>query len=143
ERPERATAHADHAKGAFCDLGMTRRQPSVHWRRRSMLDVRCWMFDVFDSAVPLSLSTFPLNHPTPAPESSNWQLTRRLLAMTWRYRWGCIKVLAAQVALLVFALSGIGFTGLGIDEIRHALDPSAPEPRWPFHLAPPANWPPM
>jgi ABC-type multidrug transport system fused ATPase/permease subunit len=84
-----------------------------------------------------------LNHPAPAPEASNWQLTRRLLAMTWRYRWGCIKVLAVQVALLVFALSGIGFTGLGIDEIRHALDPSAPEPRWPFHLAPPADWPPM
>lgn len=80
---------------------------------------------------------------SPETEASNWTLTRRLLALTWRYRWDCLKVIAVQIALLALGLFGIGFTGLGIDEMRHALDPSAPVPRWPLHLAPPADWSPM
>jgi ATP-binding cassette subfamily B protein len=36
-------------------------------------------------------------------------------------------------------LGGLSLTGLSVDELRHALDPSAPEPRWPLGLAPPAE----
>ena len=63
--------------------------------------------------------------------------------MTWRYRGDCVKVIAVQIALLVMGLLGIGFTGLGIDEMRHALDPSSRPPQWPLGIAPPADWPPM
>ena len=39
------------------------------------------------------------------------------------------------------ALAGLGLTGLGIDYIRHSLDPSAAPPRWPLGLSPPADFP--
>lgn len=65
---------------------------------------------------------------------------RRLLALSWRYRRGCIKVLLLQAAILALGLFGIGFTGLGIDEMRHAVDPATRLPVWPFHWQPPAAW---
>lgn len=34
-------------------------------------------------------------------------------------------------------------TGLGIDFIRHTLQPDAPVPRWPFHFSPPTDWTPL
>lgn len=74
---------------------------------------------------------------------SNWDVTRRLLALTWRYRAGCIKVFMYQLVLLVMGLTVLGLTGLGIDFIRHELQPNTPAPHWPFHLAPPTDWPPM
>ena len=40
-------------------------------------------------------------------------------------------------------ISEEGFTGIGIDLIRHEIQPTAPLPRWPFHLAPPSDWPVM
>ena len=46
-------------------------------------------------------------------------LIRRLLALSWRYRWGCLRVLALQSPWWASNL-GLGFTGLGVDEIRHA-----------------------
>ena len=70
-------------------------------------------------------------------------MIRRLLALTWSYRWGCIKVIILQTLILGFTLFGIGFTGLGIDEMRHAITPGAPLPHWPFHWSPPASWTPM
>ncbi len=79
--------------------------------------------------------------PGPGPELSNWQLIRRLLALSWTYRWGCIRVLALQLVVLTFALSGLGLTGLGIDCIRHHVQPDTAAPRWPFGLSPPAAWP--
>jgi len=27
-------------------------------------------------------------------EATDWMLIRRLLALSWRYRWGCLQVLA-------------------------------------------------
>jgi len=74
---------------------------------------------------------------------SNWHVTRRLLALTWRYRAGCVKVFVYQLVLLVMGLSALGLTGLGIDFIRHELQPTAPAARWPFHLMPPSDWSPM
>ena len=71
------------------------------------------------------------------PELSNATLIRRLLALTWRYRAGCIKVMALQILLLGIGLSGLGLTGLGIDYIRHIIEPDARVPHWPFGLQPP------
>lgn len=76
-------------------------------------------------------------------DSSNWLLIKRLLKLSWEYRAGCIKVLGLQVLLLAIGLSGLGFTGIGIDFIRRQILPNSPQPRWPFHLAPPADWPVM
>jgi ATP-binding cassette subfamily B protein len=66
-----------------------------------------------------------------------------LLALSWRYRVACIRVFIYQLILLTAGLSGLGLTGLGIDVIRHALQPASKPPHWPFHLAPPASWPAM
>ncbi len=63
--------------------------------------------------------------------------------MTWRYRWGCLRILLTQLTLLALGLVGIGLTGLGIDALRHAVDPSARPPQWPPGLTPPAHWTPM
>lgn len=63
--------------------------------------------------------------------------------MTWGYRWGCLKILAAQLALLGAGMGAIGLTGLGIDSLRHALDPAARPAQWPAWLRPPATWTPM
>ena len=71
---------------------------------------------------------------------SNGALIRRLLALSWRYRAGCIKVFLYQVAVLTAGLSSLSLTGVGIDFIRHELQPTAPVPRWPFHLSPPGSW---
>lgn len=67
-------------------------------------------------------------------------LIRRLLALSWRYRAGCIKVFLYQVAVLTAGLTSLSLTGVGIDFIRHELQPTAPLPHWPFHLSPPTSW---
>ncbi len=69
---------------------------------------------------------------------------RRMLGLGWRYRWGCIRLLVLQALLLFTALSCLGLTGLGIDLIRHFVDPkSGPATPFPFGLNPPAHWSPM
>ena len=75
--------------------------------------------------------------------ATNGELIRRLLGLTWRYRWGCIVVLCLQTIILCFGLFGLGFTGIGVDEIRYALHDSPKAPHLPFHLAFPQGWPPM
>ena len=71
---------------------------------------------------------------------SNWTIIRRLLALSWRYRVACIKVFVYQLILLAAGLSGLGLTGLGIDYIRHQIQPATQPPHWPFGLLPPAAW---
>jgi ATP-binding cassette subfamily B protein len=71
-------------------------------------------------------------------EATDWTLIRRLLLLSWRYRWGCLQVLILQLLVVGFNIWGFGFTGLGVDEIRHAA--GGPSPRWPFGLTPPAAW---
>lgn len=74
---------------------------------------------------------------------SDWTLIRRLLALSWRYRWGCVKVLCLQALIVAFGLGGLGFTGLGVDEMSYMVGASLKAPRWPFHLVPPESWSPM
>ena len=87
----------------------------------------------------LSLPRFPdtLNG-TAAPSDSNWSLVRRLSHFAWRYRAGCVYVLAQQLSLVLLSITSLGFTGLGIDCIRHAAAPESAPPQWPFNWQPPA-----
>jgi len=66
-----------------------------------------------------------------------------MLAFGWRYRATCVQVLCQQAVLVVMTLCGLGITGLGIDFIRHSVDPSVAAPRWPLDIAPPSNWQPL
>jgi len=74
-------------------------------------------------------------------DATDWALIRRLLALSWRYRWGCLRVLLLQLGMVGLGIWGLGFTGLGIDEIRHAAGGGA-RPHWPLGWAPPAAWTP-
>ena len=76
-------------------------------------------------------------------EFSNWELLKRLLALSWKYRFDCVKLLVVQLFLLGTSLVTIGLAGLGIDVLRHAIDPTARPPAWPAALTPPADWLPM
>lgn len=59
------------------------------------------------------------------PYPSDGVLIRRLFLLVWRYRWGALKVLSLQIVILILGLGIVGFTGLGIDELRFAV--SAPD----------------
>ncbi len=63
-----------------------------------------------------------------------------MLALTWKFRLGCVRAVVAQMLLLALALSGLKLSGIGIDVIHHAIRPEAPPPRWPFGIAPPGEW---
>jgi len=58
----------------------------------------------------------------PAASPSNAALVRRLFALAWRYRLHCLQVLAIQLVLLTMGIGGLGFTGIGIDYIRHKVE---------------------
>jgi len=78
-----------------------------------------------------------------AASYSNWELIRRLLALSWSYRRRCLTVLSCQVVLLLLVVAGLGVIGLGFDVIRHEVQASSPAPRWPLHWHPPASWSPL
>ena len=78
-----------------------------------------------------------------ANTESNWTLVRRLLALSWRYRAGCITVFVYQLALLSMGLISLGLTGLGIDYIRHQIQSTTQPPHWPFGLMPQSAWSPL
>lgn len=73
-------------------------------------------------------------------EASNWALIRRMLGLAWRFRGACLQVCVQQTLLVGLGLFSLGLTGLGIDVIRHAVDPGTAAPRWPLGLEPPASW---
>ena len=50
---------------------------------------------------------------------THWALIRRMLALAWRYRGGCIKILAMHLVVQISALAGLGLVGLGFDVIRY------------------------
>jgi ATP-binding cassette subfamily B protein len=79
----------------------------------------------------------------PAGQATNGVLIRRMLALGWAHRAGCIRVVAQQAILVLLGIGGLGFTGLGIDYIRSRLDPTGPPPHWLLGLAPPADWQPI
>jgi len=79
----------------------------------------------------------------PVPPTSNWSLIRRMLLLGWRHRVTCVLVLALNLLLVGLNLAGLSFTGLAIDVLRHALQPTSAPPKWPLDWGPPANWSPM
>ncbi len=85
-------------------------------------------------AVPTSSESLSSNY-------TQWQLIRRMLALSWRYRFGCIKVVCLHLSLRLFEIAGLGGFGLGLDYIRHRVDPEgAPPTPWPASITPPADW---
>jgi ATP-binding cassette subfamily B protein len=56
----------------------------------------------------------------PIPPLSNSALVRRMLALCWQYRWGCLGVLALQGSLTLLTLVGLALAGAGIDVICDA-----------------------
>ncbi|HEX3654785.1 MAG TPA: ABC transporter ATP-binding protein [Pirellulales bacterium] len=78
-----------------------------------------------------------------SPAASNAALVRRMLALGWRYRAGCIRVLAQQTVLVLLSLGGLGLIGLGIDYLRHQVEAGSSAPNWPLGLTPPRDWSPL
>jgi ATP-binding cassette subfamily B protein len=76
-------------------------------------------------------------------DSTDWMLIRRLLGLSWHYRWGCIRVLGLQVMMVTLGIAALALPGLGVDEIRHAMDPAYPEAHLPFGWNPPPHWTPF
>src|SRR5262245_59705134 len=74
-------------------------------------------------------------------KQSSSSLTR-LLALAWDYRAVCVRVFAGQLAGLALGLGALSGSGLAIDVVRRAVDPAAPPVRWPFGIAPAADWSP-
>ncbi len=74
---------------------------------------------------------------------SNWKLIRRLLALGWRHRFGCLMVFSQQSVLTVLSLAQLGLTGLGIDYIRSRVSPDSGAAHWPLDWRPPVLWPPL
>ncbi|AMV21482.1 ABC transporter ATP-binding protein [Planctomyces sp. SH-PL14] len=77
-----------------------------------------------------------------APEISNWQMLRRLVRLGYEYRWGALLMVVMHVLLVGLGIATLGLTGLGIDYIRHVVQPDSRAPAWPFGIAPPADWTP-
>jgi ATP-binding cassette subfamily B protein len=82
-------------------------------------------------------------HLPPKSSAKTQDTIRRLVALAWNFRAKCLYVLFLQVAMLALGLSGLNLTGVGIDYLRHQMDPAAPEPSWPLGIAPPENGGPM
>lgn len=81
--------------------------------------------------------------PSSSADLSNAALIRRMLALAWRHRLGCLKILALQGVLLALSVTGLTLLGLAIDVIRHAAEAGSPAPQFPAWLQPPAEWTPM
>ncbi len=65
-----------------------------------------------------------------------------MLKLAWQFKTAAVVLIVMQATLVAMALSGLGLTGLGIDVIRHHVQPdSTSPPHWPFGLAPPSDWP--
>ena len=73
--------------------------------------------------------------------TSDAVLTRRLLALSWSYRRGCVWVVLTQLLLLGLGLASLSLTGIGIDIIRHRED--LPGLVLPFGLRAPVGWTPL
>ncbi len=87
-------------------------------------------------------SSTPLPLGRPLPRRLHWALLRRLMAIGFEYRRGCVEMIAMHLGLVALTLSGLGLTGLGIDYIRSVIEPGSALPDWPLGLVPPAHWSP-
>lgn len=90
--------------------------------------------------MPDSTSTRSLSNAEP---QGNGALIRWMAGMTLARPGRWVPLLGLQLALLALMLAGLTYTGLAIDVLRHAADPSTPAPRWPVGVAPPMDWSPM
>lgn len=79
----------------------------------------------------------------PPPAYTQRELLRRLLAMAWQHRAGCLLLIGQQASLVLLSLAGLGGIGLGIDYVRHVLEHTDAAPSFPLGWQPPASWPPM
>ena len=59
-------------------------------------------------------------------------LIGRMMMLGWKYRWGCVRLLALQGLLLLTAIACLRLTGLGIDVVRFHAVPGAPPPSFPW-----------
>lgn len=73
---------------------------------------------------------------------SNWSLVCRLVALAWRYRGGCMLLVALQLTVLGLTLLGLALMGTAIDTIAHLSRAGATAPTWPLGFQPPAAWSP-
>lgn len=92
--------------------------------------------------LPKSMSVTSSDSP-PARSISNWALIQRMLLLGWKHRAISVCVLTLNLLLVALNLAGLSFTGLGIDILRNALEPSSGAVAWPFGLHPPQGWSPM
>jgi ATP-binding cassette subfamily B protein len=76
------------------------------------------------------------------PELSNWQVIKRLLGLTWKYRSRCLQVLFFQLVLLIMVMSGLSMVGLGVDYLNWKVG-DGQEPNWPFGLSPAPDMAPL
>jgi ABC-type multidrug transport system fused ATPase/permease subunit len=83
------------------------------------------------------------NWPPSAEQPSNWSLILRMLGLSWRYRASCAQVVVLQILVVALSLSGLGFTGVGIDLIGHRLNPEVNHNKLPWALGFAADWPAM
>jgi len=72
--------------------------------------------------------------------TTNWGLIRRMLALGWHYRWGCLLLLALQGLLLITAITTLRLTGYGIDLVRFHAQSTTVKPPSLWLLEPPAAW---
>ncbi len=66
-------------------------------------------------------------------------MLQRLFLLGWRYRRACLAVVALQALIVSMNVAGLRLTGLGIDLVRHELDPASQPPRWPLGVVPPTT----
>jgi len=89
------------------------------------------------SSPEVLFSTDPSSRPT------QWQLLKRLIGLGLEYRFPCAAMLLFDLALVTLAMSGLGMTGVGIDYLRHQVDPKSPPPAFPLGWQPPETWTPF
>ncbi len=66
-----------------------------------------------------------------------------MLALSWRYRWGCLRLLALQGLLLWTALAALDLSGVGIDVVLFHAGAAKRPALYPLGFAPPPGWPPL
>ncbi len=68
------------------------------------------------------------------------ELLRRLVALAWQHRLGCVALIALQASLVLLNLAALGGVGAGIDYLRHVAEGGVAVLHLPLGLRPPASW---
>lgn len=87
------------------------------------------------------LATPTVSHSGHQPKIySQRELLARLVSLAWQHRLGCVLLIAQQGALVLLGLAGLGGIGVGIDYLRHVLDPTLGVMTFPLGWRPPEHW---